>query len=95
LNELYVEGLVHVTSLSNDYYQYDATGQRLVGERSGRVYRLADPLKVRVVRVSLEDRKLDFEPAGGAARGGKKRRRAERASRTRSGGRFGRRREAR
>lgn len=62
LNEIYVEGLVHVTSLRNDYYKFDATKHRLVGERTGQVYGLGDSLTVLVARVDLEERKIDFEP---------------------------------
>lgn len=61
LKETYVEGLVHVTSLKNDYYQYDSTKHRLMGERTRTVYRLGDTLTVKVVRVDLDDRKIDFE----------------------------------
>ncbi|EIJ43342.1 ribonuclease R [Beggiatoa alba B18LD] len=61
LEGIYVEGLVHVTALRNDYYHYDLAGQRLRGERTGTVYRLSDRLKVRVMRVDLNDRKIDFE----------------------------------
>lgn len=63
LKDIYVEGLVHVTSLSNDYYQFDAVGHKLEGKRSGRTYRLGDDLRVKVVRVDLDERKIDFEPA--------------------------------
>ena len=62
LRGVFVEGLVHVTSLRNDYYQFDPVGHRLHGERSGQVYRLGDSLTVRVVRVDLDERKIDFEP---------------------------------
>jgi ribonuclease R len=61
LNEIYIEGLVHVTSLSNDYYQFDATGHRLTGERSRKVYRLGDKVNVKVVRVDLDEKKIDLE----------------------------------
>jgi ribonuclease R len=61
LEDIYVEGLVHVTSLKNDYYTFDAVKHRLVGERSGRVYRLGDKMTVLVSRVNLEERKIDFE----------------------------------
>jgi ribonuclease R len=64
LKEIYVEGLVHVTALQNDYYHFDPAGHRLRGERTGRTYRLGDGVRVRVVRVDLDDRKLDFELAG-------------------------------
>ncbi len=60
LDGIFVEGLVHVSALRNDYYHFDPIGHRLHGERAGKVYRLADKLKVRVVRVSLDDRKIDF-----------------------------------
>ncbi|CEK12126.1 Exoribonuclease R [Legionella hackeliae] len=62
LNEIYVEGLVHITSLRNDYYAFDAVKHRLVGERSGHVYRLGDKMSVMVARVDLDERKIDFEP---------------------------------
>ncbi len=61
IKDLYVEGLIHVTSLPNDYYTHDPVGHRLVGERSGRVFRLTDPLRVRVAAVNLDERKIDFE----------------------------------
>lgn len=63
LDDVYVEGLVHVTSLKNDYYAFDATKHRLVGERGGHVYRLGDKMSVLVARVDLDERKIDFEPA--------------------------------
>jgi ribonuclease R len=63
LKEIYVEGLVHVTALQNDYYRFDPAGHRLRGERTGRMYRLGDQVRVKVVRVDLDDRKLDFELA--------------------------------
>ncbi|MHB8473816.1 MAG: ribonuclease R [Gammaproteobacteria bacterium] len=63
LDDIYVEGLVHVTALSNDYYHFDPAGHRLRGERTGNLYRLADRITVKVVRVSLDDRKVDFELA--------------------------------
>jgi len=62
LKELYVEGLIHVTSLPSDYYSHDAAGHRMIGERSGRIYRLTDPIRVRVSNVNLEEHKIDFEP---------------------------------
>ncbi|MEE4378611.1 MAG: ribonuclease R [Candidatus Competibacteraceae bacterium] len=64
LQEVFVEGLVHVTALRNDYYHFDPIGHRLRGERSGQVYRLGDPLRVKVVRVDLDERKIDFELVG-------------------------------
>lgn len=63
LNDIFVEGLVHITSLVSDYYDFDPVKHRLVGERSRRVYRLADKIKVRVVRVDLDRKRIDFELA--------------------------------
>lgn len=63
LDEVFVEGLVHVTSLSNDYYQHDPIHHRLRGERSGHIYRLGDRIRVRLIQVNLDERKIDFELA--------------------------------
>lgn len=62
LDDIYVEGLVHVTSLKSDYYAFDPIKHRLVGERGGHVYRLGDNMTVLVARVDLDERKIDFEP---------------------------------
>ncbi len=61
LDDLYVEGLVHVSNLNSDYYHFDADRHRLVGERSGQTFRLGDEVEVRVAQVNLEDRKVDLE----------------------------------
>ena len=61
LSDIYIEGLVHITALKNDYYQFDATGHRLTGERTKTTYRLADKVRVKVVRVDLDDKKIDLE----------------------------------
>jgi ribonuclease R len=61
LDGLYVDGLVHVSSLSNDYYQFDPRHHRLVGDRGGHVYNLGDAVRVRVTRVNLDERKIDLE----------------------------------
>jgi ribonuclease R len=61
LQDIYVEGLVHVTALGNDYYHYDPTRHWLIGERTNQIFRLGDPLNVKVVQVNLDDRKIDFE----------------------------------
>jgi ribonuclease R len=61
LADLYIEGLVHITSLPRDYYHFEPAHQRLVGENSRRVFRLGDELRVQVARVDLEERKIDFE----------------------------------
>jgi ribonuclease R len=62
LDEVYVEGLVHITALNNDYYTFDSVKHRLVGTRGGSVYRLGDKMTVLVARVDLDERKIDFEP---------------------------------
>ena len=61
LKNVYVEGLVHVSTLQNDYYQFDAIKHRLIGERTRRSFRLGDTIWVRVVGVDLDDRKVNFE----------------------------------
>ncbi len=61
LKDLYVEGLVHITNLPQDYYNHVPAQHRLLGDRTGRVFSLGDELKVKVVRVNLDERKIDFE----------------------------------
>ncbi len=61
LDDLQVDGLVHVSSLRSDYYQFDAPTQSLVGERSNTRYRLGDRLDVVVSSVDLDSRKIDFQ----------------------------------
>jgi len=60
--EVQTDGLVHVTALPRDYYHRDPSGTTLTGERSGNVYRLTDSIKVKLVAVNVEERKLDFVP---------------------------------
>jgi ribonuclease R len=60
LKDIYVEGLVHISTLPNDYYQFDPTKQAMLGERTGRRFRLGDIVQVRVVRVDLDQRQIDF-----------------------------------
>ncbi|MGP2730707.1 S1 RNA-binding domain-containing protein, partial [Serratia marcescens] len=60
LNDLFIDGLVHVSTLDNDYYRYDNIGQRLIGESSGTVYRLGDTVEIRVDAVHMDERKIDF-----------------------------------
>lgn len=60
LDGIYVEGLVHISELPSDYFHFDATKHMLLGERSGKRYRLGDRLKIRLVRVDLESSKIDF-----------------------------------
>ncbi|WP_241645869.1 ribonuclease R [Rosenbergiella metrosideri] len=60
LADLFIDGLVHVSTLDNDYYRYDQIGQRLTGEASGQVFRLGDTVEVRVDAVHMDERKIDF-----------------------------------
>ena len=60
LNGLYVDGLVHVTALGNDYFQVTDGGMRLTGENTGRAYGLGDAVSVRVARVDTEEAKVDL-----------------------------------
>ncbi|MDN7213782.1 ribonuclease R, partial [Klebsiella pneumoniae] len=60
LNDLFIDGLVHVSSLDNDYYRFDQVGQRLIGESGGQTYRLGDRVEVRVEAVNMDERKIDF-----------------------------------
>jgi len=62
ITELQIDGLVHVTSLANDYYHFESGTQRLVGERTGKAYSLGDAMQVRVHKVDLDARKIDFRP---------------------------------
>lgn len=62
IERVFAEGLVHVSSLPNDYYHHEPRHHRLRAERSGRAWHLADPIRVRVLRVNLDERKIDFEP---------------------------------
>jgi ribonuclease R len=71
LDEIYVDGLVHITALDNDYYHFDPVGHRLHGERSGQVYRLGDQLRIKVAAVNLDDRKIDFVLAESLGDGGR------------------------
>ncbi|HBI07040.1 MAG TPA: ribonuclease R, partial [Erwinia persicina] len=57
LTDLFIDGLVHVSTLDNDYYRFDAVGQRLIGESGGRTYRLGDTVEVRVDAVHMDERK--------------------------------------
>lgn len=74
LRDIYVDGLVHVTALPADYYHFDPVHHRLSGERSGRSFRLGDSVEVKVMRVDLDERKIDFELSQGTAKGDDSRR---------------------
>jgi ribonuclease R len=76
LTDVYVDGLVHITALGNDYFHFDPIKHRLVGTRTRRTFRLGDALRVRVVRVDPDEGRIDLEPvAVQLARRGKRGRR--------------------
>lgn len=92
LENLYVDGLVPIRTLSDDYYQFDDEGHRLVGESHGRIFRLADSVEVLLVDVDERHRGLDLKIADLAeprkrGRGPSRRRRG--GSKERSDGRSG------
>jgi ribonuclease R len=78
LKDIFVEGLVHISTLQNDFFHYDPTTHRLGGERTGISYRLGDSVRVIVARVDLDERKIDLElakpKANQAKSGGRSRR---------------------
>lgn len=61
LDDVMVDGLIHVTSLPNDYYQHDNIQHKLIGQRSGIQFQLADKVRIKVAAVSVDERKIDFE----------------------------------
>ena len=62
LTEIFVEGLISVRDLKEDYFIYDDVHHQLKGQRGGRIYRLGDLIKVKVASVNLDDRKIEFVP---------------------------------
>ena len=60
LNDVFVEGLVHVTELGQDYFHFDAGRHQMMGERTGKRYRLGDAVRVKVARVELDSTQIDF-----------------------------------
>jgi len=67
LDHIHVEGLVHISELGKDYFHHDPTRHQLLGERSGKRWRLGDRMWIKVVRVDLETTKIDFAPIEGPA----------------------------
>jgi ribonuclease R len=65
LKGLQIDGLLHVSALGSDYFSRDKSGYRMVGQRSGRIFRLGDHLRVRLINVIIDERKIDFELADG------------------------------
>ncbi len=72
LKDIYIDGLVHVTSLRNDYYFFDIAHHCLTGERTGISYKLGGVVKVKVAKVDVDERKIDFELVGSPEKGKKK-----------------------
>jgi ribonuclease R len=71
LDDVFIEGLVHISDLGSDYFHYDDAKHQLVGERTGRRFRLADRVRVQLVRVDMESSKIDFRLAEEAVAKGK------------------------
>lgn len=59
-----IDGLVHMTELTDDYYHYDEKNLMLVGERKGKIFKISDKVKVKVISSSKKDRTIDFELVG-------------------------------
>jgi ribonuclease R len=88
LDEFFVEGLVHVSSLEDDYYQFREEMYALVGEHGHRRFRLGDRVRIQVARVNREERKIDFvirDDDQMSGRGGRKPRVKARQSRAKTG----------
>lgn len=81
LKDIYVEGLVHISALPGDYYQFDAVKHALIGGRTGRRFQMGDALKILVARVDLDQAKMDFvlaeAPHGGDAKPAKARKKED------------------
>jgi ribonuclease R len=76
LNLSKVNGLVHVTQLPHDYWHFDPLRKSLKGERKGMSFRLGDPIRVLVLRASVEDRRIDFKLVLPAEAQGQKKKKA-------------------
>ncbi|EPF80727.1 ribonuclease R [Acinetobacter rudis] len=61
LKDLYVDGMLHISQLGDDYFVYDQASQSLVGQNRGQVFGLGDEVKIKVAAVNLEERKIDSE----------------------------------
>ena len=60
LDDVFIEGLIHVSDLGRDYFHFDEAAHAMVGERTGVRYRLSDRVRVKLVRVDMEQNKIDF-----------------------------------
>ncbi|MBF7688511.1 ribonuclease R [Acinetobacter rathckeae] len=61
LKDLYVDGMIHISQLGDDFFVYDASSQTLIGQNRGQIFGLGDEVKIQVAGVNLEERKIDFE----------------------------------
>ena len=68
--ELPAEGLLHVSSLQDDFYRYDKRSHSLTGHRAGNAFRLGDKVEVQIARVDVDRRELDFRLVGRGASAG-------------------------
>ncbi|MFQ6371590.1 ribonuclease R [Shewanella sp. YIC-542] len=75
LNNLFIDGLVHISTLGSDYYQYDPMRQRLLGEHTGKSYQIGDPVTVKVAAVNLDDRQIELLMADDMGSRGRSRKR--------------------
>lgn len=75
LHDIFIEGLVHVSELGSDYFHFDAARHQMMGERTGKRYRLGDKVRIKVVRVDLETTRIDFALAEEGAAPAKPRKR--------------------
>lgn len=91
LKNIYVEGLIHISALPGDYYQFDAVKHMLVGGRTGRRFQMGDAVKIIVARVDLDQAKMDFVLAEGTGKGegSAKPKAKKREGRSRRGGKSG------
>ncbi|MDX2502860.1 MAG: ribonuclease R [Gammaproteobacteria bacterium] len=62
LDDIHVEGLIHITALKDDYYQFDQFNHKMKGERTGKTYQLGGKISIKVAAVNLDERKIDFVP---------------------------------
>jgi ribonuclease R len=84
LDDIYTEGLVHISELGADYFHYDPPRHQLLGERTGLRFRLGDRVRVRVVRVDMERSRIDFVLSGGREPASKVQSRARRTGERRT-----------
>ena len=95
LEAFYVEGMVHVSSLQDDYYKFREERYEIVGEHGGRRFRLGDPVRVQVARVNREERKIDFVIIDDQQNAGSRRPKRDKQKKTQGKGRKGGRKRAR